>query len=194
MATSGRGSGVVGYNVQVAVETENHLIVTHEVTTSGSATADSWRASEKAAKAQQPSDALRSIGTNGRCWSITLSNGARRKGVFCRRSAQRIPPSASGSSMLCCTFWFLATSGLRVGEASKPRWANIQLVNGSNGARFLCIERFPGCYQDRCAYFVSYGRGSAIPCSNGSVKATSHNLKTLFGLVKSERTVPPNNP
>ena len=32
MATSGRGSGVVGYNVQVAVETENHLIVTHEVT------------------------------------------------------------------------------------------------------------------------------------------------------------------
>ena len=36
MATSGRGSGVVGYNVQVAVETENHLIITHEVTTSGS--------------------------------------------------------------------------------------------------------------------------------------------------------------
>ena len=31
MATSGRGSGVVGYNVQVAVETEHHLIVTHEV-------------------------------------------------------------------------------------------------------------------------------------------------------------------
>src|SRR6516162_8588821 len=27
MATSGRGSGVVGYNVQVAVDTENHLIV-----------------------------------------------------------------------------------------------------------------------------------------------------------------------
>ena len=35
MATSGRGSGVVGYNVQVAVETEHHLIVTHEVTTVG---------------------------------------------------------------------------------------------------------------------------------------------------------------
>src|SRR5580704_8162993 len=30
MATSGRGSGVVGYNVQVAVDTEHHLIVTHE--------------------------------------------------------------------------------------------------------------------------------------------------------------------
>lgn len=36
MATSGRGSGVVGYNVQVAVDTENHLIVTHEVTNTGS--------------------------------------------------------------------------------------------------------------------------------------------------------------
>ena len=36
MATSGRGSGVVGYNVQVAVDTEHHLIVVHEVTNSGS--------------------------------------------------------------------------------------------------------------------------------------------------------------
>jgi hypothetical protein len=36
MATSGRGSGVVGYNIQVAVDTAHHLIVTHEVTNSGS--------------------------------------------------------------------------------------------------------------------------------------------------------------
>jgi transposase len=35
MATSGRGSGVVGYSVQVAVETKNHLIITHEVTNVG---------------------------------------------------------------------------------------------------------------------------------------------------------------
>jgi hypothetical protein len=35
MATSGRGSGVVGYNVQVAVDTKHHLIVTHEVTNDG---------------------------------------------------------------------------------------------------------------------------------------------------------------
>jgi len=36
MATSGRGSGVVGYNVQVAVDIKNHLIITHEVTNVGS--------------------------------------------------------------------------------------------------------------------------------------------------------------
>src|ERR1700688_3351604 len=36
MATSGRGSGVVGYNVQVAVDTAHHLIITHEVTNVGS--------------------------------------------------------------------------------------------------------------------------------------------------------------
>ncbi len=35
MATSGRGTGMVGYNVQLAVDTKNHLIVTHEVTNVG---------------------------------------------------------------------------------------------------------------------------------------------------------------
>src|ERR1700722_10002785 len=31
MATSGRGTGIVGYNVQTAVDAEHHLIVAHEV-------------------------------------------------------------------------------------------------------------------------------------------------------------------
>lgn len=35
MSSSGRGTGVVGYNVQVAVDTDHHLIVTHEVTNVG---------------------------------------------------------------------------------------------------------------------------------------------------------------
>ena len=35
MATSGRDTGIVGYNVQTAVDTKNHLIVAHEVTNVG---------------------------------------------------------------------------------------------------------------------------------------------------------------
>ena len=35
MATSGRGTGIVGYNVQTAVDAKHHLIVTHEVTNVG---------------------------------------------------------------------------------------------------------------------------------------------------------------
>jgi transposase len=35
MATSGRGTGMVGYNMQTAVDTEHHLIVAHEVTNEG---------------------------------------------------------------------------------------------------------------------------------------------------------------
>jgi len=64
MATSGRGSGVVGYNVQVAVETDNHLIITHEVTTSGSDRAQLARVG-KAAKAVMQADTLEAVADRG---------------------------------------------------------------------------------------------------------------------------------
>jgi transposase len=48
MATSGRGSGVVGYNVQAAVETEHHLIVAHEVINVGNDRAQLSPMAEKA--------------------------------------------------------------------------------------------------------------------------------------------------
>jgi len=35
MATSGRGTGIVGYNVQTAVDTKHHLIVAHDVVNEG---------------------------------------------------------------------------------------------------------------------------------------------------------------
>lgn len=49
MATSGRGSGIVGYNVQSAVETEHHLIVAHDVVMTGS---DRQQLSSMAGKAK----------------------------------------------------------------------------------------------------------------------------------------------
>ena len=50
MATSGRGTGIVGYNVQIAVETEHHLIVAHEVINQGF---DRHQLAPMALKAQQ---------------------------------------------------------------------------------------------------------------------------------------------
>ena len=70
MATSGRGSGVVGYNVQVAVETEHHLIVAHEVTNSGS---------DRAQLANMGRQAKRhSASTSSRLSPIAVTTTARR--------------------------------------------------------------------------------------------------------------------
>jgi transposase len=64
MATSGRGSGVVGYNVQVAVDTEHHLIVTHEVTNVGSDRAQLARIAQEA-KATLQTDTLEAVADRG---------------------------------------------------------------------------------------------------------------------------------
>jgi transposase len=64
MATSGRGSGVVGYNVQVAVDTEHHLIVNHEVTNVGSDRAQLARVA-KETKATLQTDSLEVVADRG---------------------------------------------------------------------------------------------------------------------------------
>src|SRR5262249_21222871 len=50
MATSGKGTATVGYNVQIAVDAEHHLIVAHEVTNQGY---DRHQLAPMAFKAQQ---------------------------------------------------------------------------------------------------------------------------------------------
>ena len=64
MATSGRGSGVVGYNVQTAVDTEHHLIVAHEVTNIGNDTAHLANTAQ-AAKTALHVDKLEAVADRG---------------------------------------------------------------------------------------------------------------------------------
>ena len=64
MATSGRGSGMVGYNVQSAVDTKHHLIVAHEVTNEGSDRAQLCNIAQQA-KAALETDALDVVADRG---------------------------------------------------------------------------------------------------------------------------------
>jgi transposase len=64
MATSGRGSGVVGYNVQAAVDTEHHLIVAHDVINLGHDRAQ-LSAMAKQAKAVLEADKLDVVADRG---------------------------------------------------------------------------------------------------------------------------------
>ncbi len=64
MATSGRGSGMVAYNVQSAVDTTNHLIVAHEVTNEGSDRSQLANMAEQA-KAALHADDLEAVADRG---------------------------------------------------------------------------------------------------------------------------------
>lgn len=100
MATSGRGTGIVGYNVQTAVDTKYHMIVAHEVTNVGHdrSALNSMAASAKKAIA---ADALEVVADRGYysgteivdCESSkittyipkTQTSGSIKKGLFSKR-------------------------------------------------------------------------------------------------------------
>ncbi len=64
MATSGRGSGMVGYNVQAAVGTKHHLIAAHDVTNVGTDRAQ-LSAMAKKTKAALAADRLDAVADRG---------------------------------------------------------------------------------------------------------------------------------
>lgn len=51
MATSGRGTGMVGYNVQMVADTKHHLIVAHDVTNVGHDRSELWPMAKQAREA-----------------------------------------------------------------------------------------------------------------------------------------------
>ena len=71
MAASGRGSGVVGYNVQVAVDTESHPIVAHEVTNVGNGRSQLANMAEQA-KAVLQADKLEAVADRGYFDSVEI--------------------------------------------------------------------------------------------------------------------------
>lgn len=64
MATHGKGTGLVGYNVQTAVDTDTHLIVAHEVTNVGNDRAQ-LATMARAAKAALGTEELEAIADRG---------------------------------------------------------------------------------------------------------------------------------
>ena len=104
VATGGRGSGVVGYNVQVAVNTEHHLIVAHQVTNNGS---DRSQLAEHrvAGKGRSRYEASRC------CCRSRLLQQPRDSGM---RASQYYSDAAEADDIPCESGWSLWQAGLRL--------------------------------------------------------------------------------
>jgi len=74
MATRGKGTGLVGYNVQTAVDTQTHLIIAHEVTTVGNDRTQ-LAPMAQAAKAALKADKLDAIAPSQACYAYLAGQG-----------------------------------------------------------------------------------------------------------------------
>jgi transposase len=92
MATSGRVSGMVGYNVQSAVDAEHHLLVAHDVIMTGS---DRQQLSSMAAQAKDALgvEALDVLADRGYFSGEETRRSGRLPNGPARRDPQRRPAS-----------------------------------------------------------------------------------------------------
>ena len=106
MRTKSKTSGIVGYNVQTAVETKHHLIVAHEVTNTGSDRAQLYKLSQLAKEAMghdqiealadrgyYSGEEIRSCNNNGITAYVPKNHtsGNQAKGQFGKRDFKYIP-------------------------------------------------------------------------------------------------------
>ena len=139
MATSGKDTGIVGYNVQIAVDTQHHLIVAHEVTNVGT---DRHQLSNMAEQARSEMDVekLEAIADRGYyegeeikdCEdagiSVTLpkpqTSGAKAEGRFGKQDFVYV---AGDDSYRCPAGERLAYrfTGVEKGKAIRRYWTNV---------------------------------------------------------------------
>src|SRR5271154_2279267 len=114
MATSGKGTGIVGYNVQIAVDAERHLIVAHDVTNVGGDRAQLTAMSRKAREASgwEEVTVLADRGSRvcekvGKGYERHQPSAAGKRTVLKAAARDSIGPSIARRSMLdpSCTPW-----------------------------------------------------------------------------------------